>query len=1188
MAINIGDLVATLSLDDRLSKGLMSAGEVTANFGKGMMVAGAAATALGGAVVAAMVPAVKAAAEYETAMTKIKALTIASSEDVAKWGKDILELSTVVGKSPQELGDALYFIASSGQVGATGFEILKTSAKMAALGMGETAEIARALVSAVNAYGTENLSAAQAGDILTRSVIEGGAQADEYAKVLGRILPIASALGVGLDEVGAFMATFTRLGVKGSEAATALRGALGTLAAPGKQASEALATLGLSGEILRKKLAEEGLVAVLELLMEKTRGNVGELDKIIPNIRALTGVLGVAGEQGKEYARILGTIRDSNGQLEKSFGEWGKTTAAQWAQLQAALQAAAVQLGTALLPLVKELIPYLKSMAEGVGNAVKWFSSLSDETRKLIGGLLLFGGPALIALGAVVTMLGQLGLAIGALSAMGVTLAGVGSAIGAVLAFLVSPIGLVIAAVVALGAVWYKWGDDIKAIVVSAYETAKAWLVDAWEGSIFQSIWRMLEAMVGLFAAAWGKVGTYAQALYEVVVEWVVDRVISGVSKLKPVWDWLAGGWRWFADNVLGAVRDIYTYVKDWIVDKVVEAFSKLKEGIDKATSFFNGLREKLGYPAKEAGKAADDLAKGTENAGKAAAAAAPGVDKLSNSMKGYKDITSTLGSAVVPKTTEELKAMYAEMSKASEATQEQLRFQQSLVDSVTEAWRLRDAEEKARQEVEKMVEQGVRAKEAAQALYEAMSRNAEAAARSGRSMEQIKKQLEGTGLPAKDIETILSHLPPIIAQTADEQEKAADKSVDWKNAIEGVVMFAGMIGGNFGAAVKVIGNVADEFERVAKETDEGKKAAAQLQAVLSGIAQIGGLLESSTNPAIAKLGAALQGAAAGFKLGSSVGGIFGGVIGGVAGAIFGLFNKGKKLREEMEKLRGEFVQSVGGLDALRLKALQAGVSIEDIFKAKSKDQLLRAIDEVKAKLATWDEANQKLQAAIEKYGITVEELGPKFAQQQMDKQALDLVEAWKLLAAAGVDVTTLVEKMGPDMSKFVEASLNAGTTIPRALQGPIDALWKAGKLIHEDGTAFTEAEYNALKFGDSTSEMFESLLEKIDALVNALLGIPDKDVNVNVHTRYPNGKPPEPEGDGGGGPDTPPAYASGGIVTRPTLAYVGEAGPEAIIPLDQMGGGGATLAELRKLNATMANLPEIMRRALRDAMQFA
>jgi len=53
--------------------------------------------------------------------------------------------------------------------------------------------------------------------------------------------------------------------------------------------------------------------------------------------------------------------------------------------------------------------------------------------------------------------------------------------------------------------------------------------------------------------------------------------------------------------------------------------------------------------------------------------------------------------------------------------------------------------------------------------------------------------------------------------------------------------------------------------------------------------------------------------------------------------------------------------------------------------------------------------------------------------------------------------------------------------------------------------------------------------------------------------------------GIGGKGFDMPdiPMLANGGIVTGPTLAMIGEAGPEAVIPLDrmgQMGGGGTTV----------------------------
>lgn len=41
------------------------------------------------------------------------------------------------------------------------------------------------------------------------------------------------------------------------------------------------------------------------------------------------------------------------------------------------------------------------------------------------------------------------------------------------------------------------------------------------------------------------------------------------------------------------------------------------------------------------------------------------------------------------------------------------------------------------------------------------------------------------------------------------------------------------------------------------------------------------------------------------------------------------------------------------------------------------------------------------------------------------------------------------------------------------------------------------------------------------------------------------------------------PAFGSGGIVSSPTLALIGESGPEAVVPLNQLGGGGNTYYQI-------------------------
>jgi len=61
------------------------------------------------------------------------------------------------------------------------------------------------------------------------------------------------------------------------------------------------------------------------------------------------------------------------------------------------------------------------------------------------------------------------------------------------------------------------------------------------------------------------------------------------------------------------------------------------------------------------------------------------------------------------------------------------------------------------------------------------------------------------------------------------------------------------------------------------------------------------------------------------------------------------------------------------------------------------------------------------------------------------------------------------------------------------------------------------------------------------------------------------------------------PGFAEGGVVTRPTLAMVGEKGPEAIIPLSQMGGmGGGVTVNVTGGLSTSAEIGQAVVNAIR------
>jgi TP901 family phage tail tape measure protein len=354
---------------------------------KAVAVVGLAALAVGFADV------VKTSSEFEKSMSRIVGLTNTTRDQLGSLTGEVLKMSGEVGRGPKELADALYFISSSGYQGAAALKVLEASAKASAAGLGDTKTIADAVTSSLKAYGLGADEAGHFTDMFIQIVKEGKGEPGELADVLGRGLPIAKAAGISFEEMGASIATMTLTGMDAAEAMTSFRGTVSALEAPGKQARDALKSVGLSADELRANIREKGLLVALQDLMDRTGGNIETLDLIIPNIRALTGVLSSAGSSAEEYAGILGRMKTTTGQTADAFATAAETMAFKSDQAGAAFDSMKISVGNMLLPVLKDLMVTVKSVVDS-------FLALDPNTQKMIvsfGALALSAAPAMIA-----------------------------------------------------------------------------------------------------------------------------------------------------------------------------------------------------------------------------------------------------------------------------------------------------------------------------------------------------------------------------------------------------------------------------------------------------------------------------------------------------------------------------------------------------------------------------------------------------------------------------------------------------------------------------------------------------------------------------------------------------------------------------------------------------------------------
>src|SRR5437660_12205057 len=103
----------------------------------------------------------------------------------------------------------------------------------------------------------------------------------------------------------------------------------------------------------KQDIADHGLAQALIDLMEKANaaGEKGmeSLNKIFPNIKALTEVLANAKANGAMYLSVTRAMYDSNGTLNDSFAETQKTFDQHWKELKASADVMLITLGDSLL-----------------------------------------------------------------------------------------------------------------------------------------------------------------------------------------------------------------------------------------------------------------------------------------------------------------------------------------------------------------------------------------------------------------------------------------------------------------------------------------------------------------------------------------------------------------------------------------------------------------------------------------------------------------------------------------------------------------------------------------------------------------------------------------------------------------------------------------------------------------------
>jgi len=185
----------------------------------------------------------------------------------------------------------------------------------------------------------------------------------------------------------------------------------------------------------------------------------------------------------------------------------------------------------------------------------------------------------------------------------------------------------------------------------------------------------------------------------------------------------------------------------------------------------------------------------------------------------------------------------------------------------------------------------------------------------------------------------------------------------------------------------------------------------------------------------------------------------------------------------------------------------------------------------------------KKMQDAADKYGISLDTLGPKFQAQKLHDAWQQIIDDGELLLNGGADIDSMLHGMSDEISGLVNDSRKFGTAIPENMRPWIEKLIASGELLDENGNKITDI--NSLTFGESLQSSVSKLVDSIQKLVDTLGGVPKaisaipKNVDVDVNYRQ-HGRADE-------NGDTTPRFATGVENFHGGWALVGERGPELV-----------------------------------------
>lgn len=560
----------TLSLRDQFSSKSQKVSRSMGNLRKGakdtvsvMKRMQGAMTALAGATIfmagkRVFMAVTNSAATFEKGMTEVSTLVDTTQINMKKLGQQTIALSKKFGLPAVEEASALYQVLSAGVGDASeSMQVLEVANKIAIGGVTDVTTAVDGLTTILNAWKLKASDAENVADTLFTTMKLGKTTIPELSSFIFQAAPLASQLGVSLEELGAAIVTMTKQGTKTPIAMTQIRNALVAMLRPTDDLNKIWKKFGFtSGASAIKAM---GLQKALQAIVTEAKGDEGILTKLLGSQEAVQATLQLTGSNTKVFNQTMDEMKKKSGATSEAVSKMQNTHDNRIARMKASLEALKITIGNRLLVAMS---PLIKKVSEFINKADIWLKKHPKITKVIAGSI------------GVVTVLG---VALGAVAAVMGVITLISVPVLVAFAKIAAVIGIVIAAFVALKPVFLELWQQNQDVVNK--------LKAAWTG-FKNHIWPVIRNVISAFIH------------FQVAVLGTVLRTFNKIIQfVKPI---LSAWWKETQAN-LQFILDAWTIFKaamDPVIKFIVKIFGAFKTGVGTAINgvigFIQGLIDKI------------------------------------------------------------------------------------------------------------------------------------------------------------------------------------------------------------------------------------------------------------------------------------------------------------------------------------------------------------------------------------------------------------------------------------------------------------------------------------------------------------------------------------------------------------------------------------------------------------------